>query len=160
MCTLIGAVTGGSLLAQAAAVRAALVKDVDNPIHQPVFLEGRYFADPGENYITGAYAIDYVVPAGKRLVIEFVTVGAADSPASEETIYEARIGVPGGDSALDAFYLHMPFAGGAYRVAQPMRVYYGPGDHFRVATPRIHCAAAGRGNAHAVASGYLVDIAY
>ncbi len=160
LCTLVGALAGGSLVAQTT-IRAALMKDVDNPIRQPVFLEGRYFADPGENYVTGSYAIDYVVPAGKRLVIEFVSIAAADLPASSETIYEGRIGVPGGDSSLDAFYLAMAqTSAGVYHADQPLRLYYAPGDHFRLATSRLHCEAAGIGNLHAVASGYLVDLTY
>ncbi len=158
LCTVIGALAGGSLVAQ---TRAVLMKDLDNPIRQPVFLEGRYFAEPGENYITGEYAIDYVVPAGKRLVIEFVSVAAADLTPSNETMYEARIGVPGGETSLNAFYLAMlQTSTGVYHVDQPMRLYFSPGQHFRLANSRLNCSLAGRGNMHAVASGYLVDLAY
>ncbi len=153
--SLFGAVAIGSPVVQA--VKTALMRDADNPARQPVFLQGRYFADPGENYITGSYAIDYTVPEGKRLVIEFVSVAAGDLPASAATNYEARIGVPGGVSSLDAFYLPMPFSG-AYHATQSLRLYYDPGDHFRVATSRLNCSEAGNGNAFAVASGYLVDL--
>ncbi len=160
LCTLVGVFTGGSLVAQTV-IKAVLVKDVDNPIRQPVFLEGRYFADPSENYVTGEFAIDYTVPPGKRLVVEFISVGAADIPMSDATAYEARVGVPGGVSSLDAFYLGMPFVGGAYRASQPLRVYYSAGTQFRVACSRLHVTAAvGQGNCHAIASGYLVDVAY
>ncbi len=159
LCTLVGAVAGGVLIAEPV-LKTILARDLDNPARQPVFLEGRHFAAPGAGYLTGEYAIDYVVPEGKRLVVEYTQATATDSPISDETGYEARIGVPGGASALDAFYLAMPLTSGAYHVAQPLRVYYGPGDHFREACHRYYYGAAGNGNCHVIASGYLVDLAY
>ncbi len=160
LCTLVGAFTGGSLVAQSV-IKAVLVKDVDNPIRQPVFLEGRYFADPADYYTTGEYAIDYTVPPGKRLVVEFISVAGVDTPISDATLYEARIGVPGGVGPLDAFYLGMPHFSGAYRVAQPLRLYYSAGTQFRVGCSRFPVTAAtGLGRCSAIASGYLVDVAY
>ncbi len=157
LCTMVGAVAGGVLLAEPA-LKSVLSRDIDNPARQPMFFQGRYFAEPGTGYITGDFAIDYVVPADKRLVVEYINVGAADTPFSDATNYEARVGVPGGVSSLDAFYLGMPFVSGGYRVAQPLRVYYSPGDHFRVACSRFHADAAGNGACYAAASGYLVDL--
>jgi hypothetical protein len=64
-----GALTSAPAIA--AAVRAALVRDTDNPAFQPVRVASLNNLGPAEPYRRNDF---YVVPAGKRLVIENVSV--------------------------------------------------------------------------------------
>jgi hypothetical protein len=64
-----GALTSAPALAQA--VRAALVRDVDNPAYEPVRTPLLVSMQPNESFKT----VDgLIVPAGKRLVIENASV--------------------------------------------------------------------------------------
>ncbi len=60
---LISAFTASTVIAQTA--RAVLIKDMDNPIRQPIFLTGQLTAANG-------LLFTYTVPDGKRFVGEFI----------------------------------------------------------------------------------------
>jgi hypothetical protein len=72
--TLIGILGGGEALAQA---RAALVRDIDNSDRQLVTMHFEATLNPGTpQNACGVTHTLYDVPAGKRLVIDFVHVNA------------------------------------------------------------------------------------
>ncbi len=152
--TVIGGVTGVALVAQSA-VRAVLIKDVDNPIRQPVVLRGELVQAAAATQF-GEASIDYTVPAGKRLVVEFVS-GVARLDASPDRNYVLHIRQPGGGT-LDEIFLPMQLSGSRF-VSQSLRLYYDPGMHFVVNCGR-DLADAPASNYSAFASGYLVDTAY
>ncbi len=128
-------VVGGALStvpAIAAAARAALVRDADNPALQPVRIPVLTSLEPGQfNEITVAYT----VPAGKRLVIENVSVwGLTNNPGHFTGIW---LNVQG----QTAFLLlnpttseSRPLEGGSEVIAynRAVKAYYNPGEVLEV----------------------------
>lgn len=154
LCAAIAAVTSGTLVAE---MKTMLVKDLDNPARQPVFLNGVIHANARE-YFNG-WAIDYVVPDGKRLVVEFINAGANQESPTEEMNYQVKVRMPDGEEH-DAIYFDMEsFPHGVFSRAQAVRLYYGPGTHFAVSVGRtpVREATLG-GHGFLAASGYLVDV--
>jgi hypothetical protein len=125
-----GAVTSVPVLAQA--VRAALVRDVDNPAYEPVRTAFFLSFSSGQGYITQD---GLIVPAGKRLVIENASVWTiAGTPARITGVWVRPKVQPSPpvylllDPAENEF---RSINGGANTVAaynRTLRAYFNPGD--------------------------------
>jgi hypothetical protein len=135
-----------------------LTRDVDNPALQP-FQNSQVISTPA-----GLLGGDgtFTVPAGKRLVIEFLSFQGS-WPAGQATT-RLFIGVcnSGGGQCQTEFFLPAisqgPDFGGnsLFAASSPMRLYADPGTDVTVSVRRN--ATAGTGLAVVAISGYLVDL--
>jgi hypothetical protein len=123
-----------SIPAVAQAVRAALVRDVDNPALEPVRTPFVVGLQPNE----GVKVVDgLIVPAGKRLVIENASVWTFTTGADRITGVWLRPKVNNQlvyillDPAASEF---RTISGGATVAAynRPLRVYFNPGEQLTV----------------------------
>jgi hypothetical protein len=152
-----GTILGGILAEPVwAQVRAALIKDVDNPARQP------FAATTGLSNITVGFALETIltVPAGKRAVVEHVSclnfLPTGDNFVRFELIYTS-----GG--ALTRHELvntpHGPsFVGGIdlWAVSQPIRAYADPSTTLEVSLLR---RLSGNAGYECYVSGHYVDAA-
>jgi hypothetical protein len=114
-------------------------------------------------------SLTYVVPTGKRLVIEFVSVhtgSVAAAPPGEEQFFEVRIGVTAGGVSVDHFLVlqrdvrpgrPLPFVADQYRytASQEVRLYADPGSSVALIN---NCSGGCPGEVAGTMSGYLVDV--
>jgi len=119
----VGSSFGQSVAAQ---VRAALVRDVDNPALQPF----RASASVVMNFLN-VQAQVAVVPAGKRLVIESVTYQGA-SPTNMQFIF-AGLRTPQFGTFVGQIEINPPHASAVSNFfiqdgAQATRMYFEPGE--------------------------------
>ena len=139
-----------------------LVRDVDNPARQPVVR----LAD-AVNVIVGetqAFKQMYTVPAGKRLVIEFVSVRTFVLPPGQKLFVE--VGVSDGQTTYDinlAPTLVGTFTvgtggnqGDRSAISQQTRFYANAGETVRAFAQKNDDLGAGQ--ATITVMGYLVDV--
>ena len=132
-------------------------KDADNPAFQPF---AKYVADvpafPGPND-----TVTFDVPAGKRLVIELVTINGTLSSGNTLAVVIIKTLQPDGSTVTH--HLTIPPLGKdingrpTYCLTHPLRLYAEPG----VGSVSIFVARDGDGSTFSVGasiSGYLVDI--
>lgn len=161
----ISMMTPRELLAQ---VRAALVRDVDHPARQPVYLRGSFQIVPGNltgsdplQICTGSSTCVSAVPAGKRLVIEFITVriSAYSTPSAIITHMVIRTDFGPGNTE---YYLDVPFQGTMsngdrlYRANHMVRMYSDPGGGVFAQSGRSPTGELA--NVTLGGTGYLVDL--
>jgi hypothetical protein len=139
-----------------------LVRDVDNPARQPVVrLADDVNVLVGE---TQAFKQMYTVPAGKRLVIEFVSVRTFVLPPGQT--FSVEVGVSDGQTTYDinlAPTLVGTFTVGTggnkvarSAISQQTRVYANAGDTIRAFAQKGDDVGAGQANITVM--GYLVDV--
>lgn len=126
------------------AAQPAIVRDVDNPARQPIHF--------GESY---------TVPAGKRLVIEYVSVGIG----SQTKCDVISVALSSEGNVLHVY--HPAFTGiffGAtsrpyrYGLSQETRAYVGQNRSVNFEFTGYSGCGAGPDFSHVGASGYLVDL--
>jgi len=142
-----------------------LVRDVDNPARQPVVrLADDVNVPVGET--TGRKQM-YTVPAGKRLVIEFVSVSTFVLPPGQKLFVDVEVvDVSDGQTTYDinlAPTLVGTFTVGAggnqgdrSAISQQTRLYANAGDTVRGFAQKND--AVGAGQATITVMGYLVDV--
>jgi hypothetical protein len=156
---LAGATILGGMLAEPviAQVRAALVKDVDNPARQPFAVNsGVSIMTQGQSSVTQALL---TVPAGKRAVIEHVS--CIDFLVSGDNFVRMELRHTLGGVAKAQQFVH-DFVGGSllagtdiWSFSQPIRVYADPGTE--VTMFAIRRTLAGTGGIECELSGHYVD---
>lgn len=140
-----------AVTSHAAAPPALAVKDVDHAARQPWSYVGNVHMD----YPDFASATnDYVVPAGKRLVVEQVSVRVL-APSGQQ-FHGLASSTQSGYHYFDLTYKGMYYADGLSIGNTLLKMYIAPGDHFWVTLYRAGNDAAC--NALVFASGYLVDL--
>jgi hypothetical protein len=150
------------LLAQ---IRAALVRDVDHPARQPVHLRGiDTFDSTGAaagplEICFGQPSCTTVVPAGKRLVIEFLSVYA--TIPSGDTVDQLTVSTRLLPATATTQYLTVTFQSthigqSRFRGAHMVRMYADPGTSVNFQSNRSSATAGGNIVIHG--SGYLVDL--
>ena len=141
--TLIGGGTSASPLGVASPL---MVRDLDNPVRLPVYFTRDQGNDP------------YIVPAGKRLVIEFVSgfIGISDDVQFQaRKIFPVRFNLNASQSQLIFVVgdLDTLLGGGrTYGVSQTLRLYASPGTVIQLFPSSI--AQFGS----LAISGYFVDV--
>jgi hypothetical protein len=158
---LAGATILGGMLAEPviAQVRAALVKDVDNPARQP------FAVNSGTSSINaGSISVTQVlltVPAGKRAVIEHVS--CIDFLASGDNFVRMELRHTLGGVAKAQQFVH-DFVGASlasgidvWSFSQPIRAYADPGTDISMSALRRN--SAGTGGIECELSGHFVDTA-
>ena len=147
--TLQGAGTTASPLSIASPL---IVRDLDNPARQPV--QKSSFCSAGIGF--GCSATIYTVPAGKRLVIEYVSMSANVAPGLVGQLLVQTIL----DGELVSFGLPLSSPSGigaaGVRVAQALRLYADPGTNVVVVGSRDGLVSSA--DFLFALSGYLVDI--
>ncbi len=135
----------------AAGPPALAVKDVDNGARQPwSFIGSVHMSYP--DFIGGSN--EYVVPAGKRLVVEQVSVRVK---APQGQLFHGYLNTNlSGGHFFDIPYKGMFYADGLSLGNTMLRMYVAPGDHFSVSIFRAGNDASA--SAEIFASGYLVDL--
>jgi hypothetical protein len=138
-----------------------LVRDVDNPARQPaVRLADDVNVLVGE---TQAFKQMYTVPAGKRLVIEFVSVRTFVLPPGQKLFVE--VGVSDGQTTYDinlaptlvgTFTVGNGVQGDHSAISQQTRLYANAGDTVRAFVQKNDDVGAGQ--ATITVMGYLVDV--
>jgi hypothetical protein len=124
-----------------AAVKAALVRDADNPARNAIQFE---FYNSGANV--------YHVPASKILVIEYVSFQTVFSTPGTYSLSTTVKGVTVGHYFSPVSYVGAADAGnGDWFLGTTVRIYADPGTDVTVQT--IGSAASGNG----AFSGYLID---
>jgi hypothetical protein len=154
--TILGGILAEPVIAQ---VRAALVKDADNPARQPFAVNSGVSPIPvGANTAT---QILLTVPAGKRAVIEHVS--CIDFLASGDNFVRMELRHTLGGAGKAQQFVH-DFVGGSllsginiWSFSQPIRAYADPGTE--VAMVALRRTVAGTGGIECELSGYYVDMA-
>lgn len=134
------------------------VKNADNPAFQPYQVqESVGVTSPNGYYKTASFD----VPAGKRLVIELVTIKAAVDPG--ERITEARVEVTKAGGGVLSHHLTptalgvSPGGGETFAVTQPLRLYCEAGTGaLKIQTERT--STSGAYLTLFSVSGYLIDL--
>lgn len=132
------------------------VRDVDNPARQPV----QAHASCDGTGATGCSTSIFVVPPGKRLVIEYASMQAG-IPAGQVALFEIQTIAGGASGSVEhSFPLSAPsvsgFGGGLTAVGQQVRVYADPGITVNVSGRRN--IVAGDARFSFSISGHLVDV--
>jgi len=152
----------GNLAVDTSTNAPLLVRDVDNPARQPVIrLADDVNVLVGE---TQASKQMYTVPAGKRLVIEFVSVRTFVGPPGQKLF--VAVGVSDGQTTYDinlAPTLVGTFTvgtggttGDRSAISQQTRLYANAGDTVRAFVQKNDDVGAGQ--ATITVMGYLVDV--
>lgn len=139
------------------------VRDVDNPARQPIVrLAFQMNVLVGETQAINNQI--YTVPAGKRLVIEFVSVRTFVLPSGQT--FSVEVGVSDGQTTYDinlAPTLVGTFTvgtggnkGDLSAISQQTRVYANAGDTIRAFAQKGDDVGAGQANITVM--GYLVDV--
>ena len=139
-------------------VNVANTPKVLNANDSNVFQESRV----ENNFTDDLKVFSYIVPAGKRLVIEYASLTANIGRGEK-----VRAFVRGGNSFQDAIHpIIMTFqmtvgTNDLFVGSQPLKLYAEPGTTVEVLVSRRDAANTGavtpNGNLHASISGYLVD---
>ena len=151
----------GNLAVDTSTNAPLLVRDVDNPARQPVIrLADDVNVLVGE---TQASKQMYTVPAGKRLVIEFVSVRTFVDPGQKVFV---EVGVSDGQTSYDinlAPTLVGKFPAGnsglfgdRSAISQQTRLYANAGDTVHAFVQKNDDTGAGQANINV--TGYLVDV--
>jgi hypothetical protein len=143
-----------------AQTRAALVKNVDEPGRTPYqaaveFNPGTGCASSSCNFISFP-----VVPAGKRLVVEQVTILAAVATTGQPTVLafgHSSFSVNASNRAIVTGWVNTGFSSGGanfWAVDRPVRVFFEAGE-----TPQIKMYASASFSfvGNATLHGYLID---
>ena len=143
-------VTAVDAIAQAA--RTMFVRSVDEPALQPFEAKASMFTASGVSEHVPLLS----VPAGKRLVIEYINAGATSSDPTADVVgivirdpnTNQTYSFPGGRvfNIQGTGFLAMSF---------PTRIYVNPGSALDVSVSLTNGAG---GDAQVTASGYLVDL--
>jgi hypothetical protein len=123
------------------AQKAALVRNVDNAAFQPVFFSASL------NYPSSAQL--YVVPAGKRLVIEFFS---AEIFAAPPLRFALAVGDPATPGISNMIHFIPPPAQGI-AIAQPMRMYVDAGQ-----SVTVFVSSTVAGSCAVSVTGHLVNL--
>ena len=135
------------------------VSEIANPAFQPFQAYAQFTMGVGSYSISGAL-FDTPVPAGKRLVIEHVSVIASTMPVQGEPMAAMGATI---NTGLDAqYYLVLTGQGNlggapTFVASQPMRVYANPGGIVNGICYRVNLSEGTAGCNFSI-SGYLVDI--
>jgi hypothetical protein len=134
--------------------QTVLVRDVDNPASQPVQGELVCTAPPGDKDCSGFL---YIVPGGKRLVIEFVSMDAELAVGEVANFTILPLGVSGPNHTFPPSAPSISF-GGVKRAlfSQSVRLYADPGAFVTVASESQ--STVGSRKFRWTFSGYLVDV--
>jgi hypothetical protein len=133
------------------------VRDVDNPARQPFQIGFPFTMNSGTEQVFQSIT----VPDGKRLVIEYVSMGSGSVPVGQHLFIILRTFVGG----VGAFHyvavtpqgrLAPPNVADTFVASQPMRVYADPGTTVTIQMQRDSGYAACGPNL--TVSGYLVDV--
>jgi hypothetical protein len=146
---LLAAISAGPAIAQ---IRAALVSDINNPARQPVDLWFQQQIPIGLKKVKYEQTILYTVPAGKRLVIEFLYTQAWAPPGQGMEVETLGFLVP-----FEQRYATYPNPDiFCYTSFIPVRTYLDPGRDVTVVLSRN----ATTGNAFLTIRiiGHLVDL--
>ena len=131
-----------------------LVRDVDNPALQPVQAN----ASCNSNSVDSCEVTIFTVPLGKRLVIEYVSMGATIPPSQGATLTIDTFA--GGAEATHLFPLSPPAVPilGTTRtfLGQQVRIYADPGK--TVLVQALRTSTAGNATFEFSISGYLVNL--
>lgn len=133
------------------------MRDVDNPARQPFQMGFPFTMNSGTQQVFQSFT----VPAGKRLVIEYVSMGSGSVPVGQHLfiIITTTVG------AVGAFHfvavtpqgsIPPPNAADTFVASQPMRVYADPGTTVTIQMQRD--SADGACGPNLTVSGYLVDV--
>ena len=152
---LLGMFGAGSAIAQ---IRAALVNDINNPAHQPVRLAFSEAIPNGEyQHSSGATPL-YTVPAGKRLVIDYLYARAYSDGGQTICVFLLQ------QSGLVEYQFPIEqknTVGGIsdrifYHASTPVHIFYEPGWSVRVFSFRN--LLGGDAWVDIRLTGYLVDL--
>ncbi len=152
----IAALVAGVALAQTPAVRAALVRDVDNPDRLPVFLDRMGVDIPGGD--NEVQVCGEAVPDGKLLVLDQISIGLT-APTGQSV--RAAVGYP----AVGTILAYLPLTdAGAHNASleaweglwQLDRVHFGPGSTPCVILSRYPVTGVGVYSS-VILLGHLVD---
>lgn len=140
-----------------AANAPVLVRDVDNPARHPYTSQVFLSWTPGNNVASADFS---AVPAGKRLVLEYV---AAEGSIPQGQQFFMLIQSP----AVNGFVYPLvvtkqaSFAFGPtdiYTTSQPVRIYIEPGTTFRALANRNDTTGGAGTDIIVSVTGYLVDV--
>jgi len=150
--------TGSGTVASPLGVASPLmVRDLDNPARQPA--QATATCSPSANDPRFCATTVYTVPAGKRLVIEFVAMRARGIPVGTAARLEI-ITIAGGQEAIFDFPFSAPVpeSFGEGNIAQVVRIYADAGT--RVLTAGFRSGESNDFNSNFTfsISGYLVNI--
>lgn len=144
----------------APAVDVRIVRNVENPARQSVHVRGIFDLAVGE---PDKFVNAYVVPAGKRLVVEHVSafLGVPPDQKSFFVIYTRLAGMlePHTLVAHDQGVMTNTYVAGTKAIfvaSQPTRFYADPGTEILMLVRRT--SADGTAGGHMVMSGHLVDV--
>jgi hypothetical protein len=133
-----------------------LVRSVDNPAFQPFAKSDVHVPEAG-----GSDTITFDVPAGKRLVIELVTIGGTLSSGNALATAAISTRQPDGSTVKHDLTIPPLFINSSgrpeYTITHPLRLYAEPGS----GSVSIRVARQGLGDTFSVGasiSGYLVDL--
>ena len=131
------------------------VRDADNPARQGFQQEVGVKVEEGGN--TGL--TDFEVPAGKRLIIEYVSA-EVHTPAGQSC--DVRVGTFNNDTGRSHFFAATQVAptnlGNDIMVSQMTRLYADPGTKVGVVVRRVATSQAGSLQGVVSISGYLVNV--
>jgi len=158
---LAGATILGGMLAEPviAQVRAALVKDVDNPARQSFAVNSSATNFPSN---TSSVTVQLLtVPAGKRAVIEHVS--CIDFLATGNNFVRTQLQYTLGGTTQAVQFVH-EFVGGSFAsgvdvwsFSQPVRAYADPGT--TISMTALRRSVSGTGGIECELSGHYVDTA-
>lgn len=135
------------------------VKAADNPAFQPYHRYSQEVEVDIDSY-EGTFAFD--VPAGKRLVIELVTVYAR--LPSGQSVSKAKLETVHANNAVSPFFLTASFQanigdGSTWAITQPLRAYADAGaSTVKVTVQRNNLGGGVHWFLEGSISGYLVDL--
>jgi hypothetical protein len=145
----IGNLPDGTNLVQVASSTNApvVVRDADNPARQ---IYQRSLQSSQSN-VTSWFVVFDAVPAGKRLVVEFISV-EVDVPVGQNAI---RVTLDRQDRSVHRFPLSLQ-GSGLFVAAQQMRMYFEAGESPRVAA--FKDSFSGAIFLDATITGYYIDV--
>ena len=133
------------------------VRDVDNPARQPFQIGFPFTMNPATIQVFQSFT----VPVGKRLVIEYVSMGSGSVPVGQH-LFIILLTTVGGVGAFHYVAvtpqgsLPPPNAADTFVASQPMRVYADPGTTVNIQMQRE--SGVGACEPNLTVSGYLVDV--
>lgn len=139
-----------------------LTRDVDRPATQP-FLHACTASGAGPNVLSGTSVAD-LVPAGKRLVIEYVSAAATALPG-QVVLVKIKITRPpisGVPVSFDHHLVATPqgtfLTDAVFVVSQPVRMYADPATDLRLECEVAQDSLSGDLTLNMTISGHLVDV--
>jgi hypothetical protein len=111
-------------------------RDVDNGPRQAVSLVASANTELADFQLADDRIEDYVVPAGKRLVVEFIS-GTIRAPAGAHISDAFLLGATSSGEYADHLSPNLITAGdfNIYQVSQPIRAYYDAGKQIQASVP-------------------------